>query len=75
MKTNIVHLQYGKVVVQPNQSTVLTSDVKDDPKLATIILPYENVSIIPNSQSIDSFLVTSSDTSPVSASSLIVSTR
>ena len=75
MKTNIVQLQYGKVVVQPDQSTVLTTDVKNDPKLAAITLPYENVSIVANLQSIDSFLMTTSDTSAVSASYLIVSTR
>ena len=79
VKTGVgsVSLHWGTVVVEPDQSTVLAAEVSASTEIpaAVILTPYGNVSVVPHLQAPELFLITTSDTAPVTASYVIASTR
>jgi len=79
IKTGVgqVQLQWGTIVVEPDQSTTLNAEVTNGGALpaAVIISPTENVSVTPIQQTADQFLITTSDTAPTTSSYVIASTR
>lgn len=74
---NRVELHWGTVVVEPDQSTIVTAEVTAsvDSPASVILTPFGNVSTVPHLQAPELFLITTSDTAPVTASYVIASTR
>ena len=74
---NTIELNWGSLVVEPDQSTVLTANLTAsiESPASVILSPFENISATPRLQTPKSFLITTSDTAPVTASYVIASTR
>lgn len=74
---NTVELNWGTLVIEPDQSTVFTANLTAsiESPASVILTPSGNVSVTPRLQTPDSFLITTSDTAPVTASYVIASTR
>jgi hypothetical protein len=79
IKTGVIvfELQRGKILVESGLVSTITSDVtlSNEKKPSIILTPVENVSIAPFLQNEEIFLITTSDTSAVTASYVITSTR
>jgi len=79
VKTGVgrVELHWGNVVVESDLSTVINAEVKASAEspASVILTPFSNVSVVPHLQAPELFLITTSDTAPVTASYVIASTR
>lgn len=76
-KAQEVVLQFGRMTVEPDASSVLVADplVDESVDIAVVMIPHENVSITPHKQSSEIFLITTSDTAAATVDYLIASTR
>lgn len=70
-------LQWGTAVIEPDGSSIINTDVAatSDSPASVILTPFDNVSVAPHLQTPDLFIVTNSDTAPVTASYVFASTR
>ena len=73
---NKVILQFGRMTVAADQSSVIAADplVDSTTSVGVVMTPHTNVSITPHKQSSDIFLVITSDTADGTADYLIAST-
>jgi hypothetical protein len=79
IKTGVttVELQRGSILVEPGLVSTIAVEVAstNEKKPSIILSPVENVSVTPFLQNEETFLITTSDTSAVTASYVIASTR